>query len=106
MTDVTTETENPEDFAFTAENMDAAKAVIAKYPDGWQASAVMPLSNRPANRPSATVMIDISGTSSSHRDASKYRSVAGCKPSVRGTSTSARVSTAKGRLSEIKTSMT
>ena len=43
MTDVTTETENPEDFAFTAENMDAAKAVIAKYPDGWQASAVMPL---------------------------------------------------------------
>ena len=43
MTDVTTETENPEVFAFTAENMDAAKAVIAKYPDGWQASAVMPL---------------------------------------------------------------
>ena len=43
MTDVTTETENPEDFAFTAENMDAAMAVIAKYPDGWQASAVMPL---------------------------------------------------------------
>ena len=43
MTDETTETENPEDFAFTAENMDAAKAVIAKYPDGWQASAVMPL---------------------------------------------------------------
>lgn len=43
MTDVSTETENSEDFAFTAENMDAAKAVIAKYPDGWQASAVMPL---------------------------------------------------------------
>ena len=43
MTDVTTKTKNPEDFAFTAENMDAAKAVIAKYPDGWQASAVMPL---------------------------------------------------------------
>ena len=43
MTDVTTKTENPEDFAFTAENMGAAKAVIAKYPDGWQASAVMPL---------------------------------------------------------------
>ena len=43
MTDVTTETEHPEDFAFTAENMDAAKEVIAKYPDGWQASAVMPL---------------------------------------------------------------
>ena len=43
MTDVTTETEHPEDFAFTAENMDTAKAVIAKYPAGWQASAVMPL---------------------------------------------------------------
>ena len=43
MTDVTTETKNSEDFAFTAENIDAAKAAIAKYPDGWQASAVMPL---------------------------------------------------------------
>ena len=43
MTDLTTDKESPEAFAFTAENMDAAKAVIAKYPDGWQASAVMPL---------------------------------------------------------------
>jgi NADH-quinone oxidoreductase E subunit len=30
-------------FAFTAENMMAAKAIIAKYPVGRQASAVMPL---------------------------------------------------------------
>jgi len=30
-------------FAFTAENMAAAKATIAKYPPGRQASAVMPL---------------------------------------------------------------
>lgn len=43
MTDVTSETENTETFAFTAENMDAARTVIAKYPEGWQASAVMPL---------------------------------------------------------------
>ena len=33
----------PESFAFTPENADAAKAVIAKYPDDWQESAVMPL---------------------------------------------------------------
>ena len=43
MTDVTIETENTEDFRFTAENMSAALEIIAKYPDGWQASAVMPL---------------------------------------------------------------
>ena len=43
MTDVTIETENTDDFAFTAENMSAAQQIIAKYPDGWQASAVMPL---------------------------------------------------------------
>lgn len=30
-------------FAFTAENMDLAKRIIAKYPAGRQASAVMPL---------------------------------------------------------------
>ncbi len=30
-------------FAFTPENLEAAKAVIAKYPEGRQASAVMPL---------------------------------------------------------------
>jgi len=35
--------EQPESFAFTAENAGKAKAMIAKYPDGWQASAVMPL---------------------------------------------------------------
>lgn len=33
----------PESFAFTAENMERAKAVIAKYPPGRQRSAVMPL---------------------------------------------------------------
>ena len=43
MTDVTMETENTEDFAFTDKNMSAAQEIIAKYPDGWQASAVMPL---------------------------------------------------------------
>ena len=37
MTDVTTETENPEDFAFTAENMDAAKAVIANVATNFTA---------------------------------------------------------------------
>lgn len=35
--------EQPATFAFTAENIEAAKAVIAKYPEGKQASAVMPL---------------------------------------------------------------
>ncbi len=43
MTNVTIKIENAEDFAFTSENMDAATAIIAKYPTGWQASAVMPL---------------------------------------------------------------
>lgn len=33
----------PESFAFTAENMDRAKTIIARYPEGRQASAVMPL---------------------------------------------------------------
>ena len=36
-------TVQPENFAFSRENAEAAKAVIAKYPDGWQKSAVMPL---------------------------------------------------------------
>lgn len=35
--------EQPTTFAFTAENMEAAKAIIAKYPEGRQASACMPL---------------------------------------------------------------
>lgn len=35
--------EQPASFAFTPENLDAAKGFIAKYPDGKQASAVMPL---------------------------------------------------------------
>ena len=33
----------PEPFAFSADNLAAAKAFIAKYPDGYQASAVLPL---------------------------------------------------------------
>lgn len=33
----------PASFAFTAENLEAAKKIIAKYPAGRQASAVMPL---------------------------------------------------------------
>lgn len=33
----------PVSFAFTAENLEMAKAIIARYPDGRQASAIMPL---------------------------------------------------------------
>lgn len=33
----------PKSFAFTPENLDEAKRIIAKYPPGRQASAVMPL---------------------------------------------------------------
>ena len=33
----------PASFAFTAENLDAAKKIIARYPEGRQASAIMPL---------------------------------------------------------------
>ena len=35
--------ENTETFAFTAENQEAAKAILAKYPEGREASATMPL---------------------------------------------------------------
>lgn len=35
--------ENTETFAFTAENQDAAKVILAKYPEGREASATMPL---------------------------------------------------------------
>lgn len=35
--------QQPESFAFTSENRERAKALIDKYPEGWQASAVMPL---------------------------------------------------------------
>ncbi|MGE3149219.1 MAG: NADH-quinone oxidoreductase subunit NuoE [Pseudorhodoplanes sp.] len=35
--------QQPKDFAFTAENMEWARGQIAKYPDGRQASAVIPL---------------------------------------------------------------
>ena len=40
---MTIDMQNIEDFKFTSENMNAAKTIIAKYPAGWQASAVMPL---------------------------------------------------------------
>ena len=33
----------PRDFAFTAENLQWARGQIAKYPDGRQESAVIPL---------------------------------------------------------------
>ena len=35
--------EQPASFAFTPENIEAAKKIIAKYPEGRQASACMPL---------------------------------------------------------------
>jgi NADH:ubiquinone oxidoreductase subunit E len=35
--------EQPESFGFTPENLDRAKAHIAKYPPGRRASAVLPL---------------------------------------------------------------
>jgi len=35
--------DNADTFAFTAENLDAAKAILAKYPEGREASATMPL---------------------------------------------------------------
>ena len=43
MMNLNTETENLDDFEFTSENMDQARAIITRYPQGWQASAVMPL---------------------------------------------------------------
>jgi len=38
-----TNVEQPKSFAFTAENIEKAKKIIAKYPKGKEASAVMPL---------------------------------------------------------------
>ena len=38
-----TEVAQPESFAFTADNLQKAKAIIAKYPAGRQASAVLAL---------------------------------------------------------------
>ena len=43
MTEQTQMSEQPTSFGFSSENVKAAEAVIAKYPEGWQASAVMPL---------------------------------------------------------------
>ena len=37
------DTHQPKDFAFSEENLDWARATIAKYPEGRQASAVLPL---------------------------------------------------------------
>ena len=36
-------TEQPATFAFTPENLERVEAAITKYPEGWQASAVMPI---------------------------------------------------------------
>ena len=41
--DSSTHVDQPESFEFTPENLARAKAVVAKYPDGRQASAVLPL---------------------------------------------------------------
>lgn len=38
-----TEIAQPDSFVFTAENLEKAKKIIAKYPEGRQPSAVMPL---------------------------------------------------------------
>jgi len=35
--------QQPDTFAFTPENLEKAKAIIARYPEGRQASAIMPL---------------------------------------------------------------
>jgi len=40
---VTDDKQQSESFAFSPENLSEAQSIIAKYPDGWQASAVMPL---------------------------------------------------------------
>jgi len=37
------EAQQPSDFSFTADNLDRAKAIIGKYPDGRQQSALLPL---------------------------------------------------------------
>ena len=37
------EVDQPETFEFDADNLELAKTFIAKYPEGWQASAVMPI---------------------------------------------------------------
>jgi len=40
---VSTDTQQPDSFAFSADNAETVKTILAKYPEGWQASAVMPL---------------------------------------------------------------
>ena len=43
MTDSAQTFEQPESFAFSSENVARVETIIAKYPEGWHASAVMPL---------------------------------------------------------------
>ena len=43
MTTAPTDVQQPESFAFTPENVEEAKKYIARYPEGKQASAVLPL---------------------------------------------------------------
>ncbi len=43
MTPIAPASEQPDTFAFSADNLAAAKAFMAKYPDEYQASAVLPL---------------------------------------------------------------
>ena len=43
MSDVTTMTDQPANFAFDAANAEKARKIIARYPTGRQASAVLPL---------------------------------------------------------------
>jgi NADH dehydrogenase (ubiquinone) flavoprotein 2 len=43
MSAVANDVQQPESFAFSSENAEKAKAIMAKYPDGRQASAVLPL---------------------------------------------------------------
>jgi len=40
---VSTDIQQPDSFAFSAENTEAVETIRAKYPEDWQASAVMPL---------------------------------------------------------------
>ena len=43
MTNSTRTLKQPDSFEFSTENAARVETIIAKYPDGWQASAVMPL---------------------------------------------------------------
>ena len=43
MTEIKADQNNEESFSFTSDHFDQAQKIIARYPSGWQASAVMPL---------------------------------------------------------------